>query len=176
VNSITLGHLGVSFTIEYDDLGNLKRDFTVGNNGGLPPFYSNVTEITLVDGQHSQNNPEAEANFSAILSVPYRDANYLFDPGGNRTSTTIKTYEGDPGAVTNFTYNAASQLVTESGAQNVTHEYDVWGNESIRTTGNIREDYSYNYLNILSSYIKNRHCARSGCRAVELAVSVVAGR
>lgn len=151
ITKTVVRHLGAEFTIQNDERGQLRNEVTPGNGGGLtPPPYANVLGAPGT-GLKSLASGEARGRPRALLPVPARSASYTYDPAGNRRTQTID------GVVSTLTYNAAGQLVTESApGRTVTHEYDEWGNETVRraTVGATTtiETYGYNHLNLLSSY------------------------
>jgi RHS repeat-associated protein len=154
-----LGHLGVTVQYTYTPRGELERQVIIGNLGGqaCPPFENEFVPDT--GGAESVPSSEVQGATSTVLAVPNLDAEYIYDQAGNRVSMIVD------GQTTTFAYNSASQLVSESWPSNktVTHAYDDWGNEELRTTvedlggGQTRtteEHYGYNYLNTLDLYMK----------------------
>ena len=160
VTKIRFTHLGVDSTIGYNARREVTSESISSNGNGLtaPPFTNNLLTITV--GAESAGTGPASAKTSARLPIAARTATYLIDAAGNRTSQTIT---GSSTVTTTFTYNAASQLVSESRAtgqtDKITHVYDTWGNEKTRTTDlqnngtvDITEQFQYNSLNRLSNY------------------------
>jgi RHS repeat-associated protein len=135
-----------------DGRGRTKTQTTPGNNNGqnAPPFTTQFGAAPT--GNVSPPTDEASGVPEAVLAVAPRSVSYGFHPSGNRTTATVD------GVVTTYTYNAANQLISESStAKTVTHQYDQWGNETVRVTtpagqSAITETYGYNHLNKMSSY------------------------
>jgi RHS repeat-associated protein len=96
----------------------------------------------------SDPSPIAEGAATGVPAVSPVTKRYEFDPAGNRKFTEVD------GQTTTYEYNAASQLVAETGTISVSHAYDTWGNEESRTSNGVTETYQYNHLNLLSVYTK----------------------
>jgi RHS repeat-associated protein len=152
VSGLAVNHLGTTFTITSDARGRLKTQVTAGNSGGTtaPPF-TNIL-VALSQGNESTSTTDAQAKPNTRISVPARNASYVYGASGNRTSQTVD------GVTTNYNYNALNQLVTESSPnKTVTHVYDDQGNEITKTTAvtgqpTVTESFGYNNLNLMSSY------------------------
>lgn len=155
VTTVSLRHLGADFAFTHDGRLQTSGETTLGNAGGqsVPPFTNNIGGPAT--GNESIPSSEASGHESGLLAVPARSTNYTYHPSGNRTIQTIN------GVITTLAYNSANQLVSEIAPDHsVTHQYDQWGNEAIRTTTTgtgpsaqtTTEAFGYNYLNLLSSY------------------------
>lgn len=67
---------------------------------------------------------------------------YSYDSVGNRLNKTHATVADQPVVSTDYSYNAADQLVTENG---VTYSYDLNGNLASKTDSTGTTTYGYNY-------------------------------
>jgi RHS repeat-associated protein len=145
-------HMASTFGFTTDARGRVKTWSTPGNGGGLqaPPFTNTLTGQPT--GNQSADSTEAQARPTAVPAVPARSVAYTYDKQGNRKTEVVD------GVTTTYTYNDASQLVSESSpSKTITHAYDTLGNEITQTTsitggGSIIEAYGYNHLNLMSSY------------------------
>jgi RHS repeat-associated protein len=160
VTAIKVNHLAVRADLLYNERRELTQEAWTGNSSGqAAPSFTNPSPVSGGVTQSVPSN-EAEASLQTATSVAAITKAYTYDPAGNRKTSTVG------GVQTDYTYNAASQLVSEhtpaAGGQpvrDVAHAYtDGWGNETSRvtTTGGtpVTETYVYNYLNLLSSYTK----------------------
>ncbi len=151
-------HLGGSFTIANDGRGQLTSETSTGNGSGLtaPPYTNQYGAAST--GNVSTRAGDGRAMPGSTQSVPTRSAAYTYGPGGNRLSSTIDGVQWD------YEYNQANQLVKETkagGNETIDHAYDDQGNASSRVrklagiTQSI-EAYSYNHLNLMSSYTNSQ--------------------
>jgi RHS repeat-associated protein len=158
ITKIKYQHLGVESTLLYNARQEVKSESISSNGGGqTPPPYDNQIGGAPA-GPESVPSGEASGTRTARLAVAARSATYVIDPGGNRTSQTIE------GVTTTFQHNQASQITIETRTSatqtdKIVHSYDIWGNETLRTTDlnndlttDITEIYQYNYLNRISFY------------------------
>jgi YD repeat-containing protein len=144
-------HLGAGFDRTRDGQGRVRVEVTPGNGGGLtPPPYSNVLggDPTGTAGPPSE---ESRAVPKTVLPVPARTIVVQYDAAGNRSDETLN------GVTTAFTYNDAGQLIKEiSTGKTVDHEYDDWGNRTVKRTtvgqNTTTEAYGYDPHGRLSAY------------------------
>ena len=155
VDVLKVNHLGVQAVLTYNERRELIGEAWTGNGAGQTPPPNPTVLGPVGAGQPSAFSNTASASPRTATGITAVTKAYVFDPAGNRLSTTINS-----GTPTTYTYNAASQLTSESGpGQSVSHLYDEWGQEKSRTTTPtsgtaFTESYIYNYLNQLSDYQK----------------------
>ncbi len=162
VTAIKVHHLGVEAALVYNERDELIQEVWSGNNSGQdPPPYTNSLGGAAA-GAESDTTADVSAAPNTSLGVGPINMTYLYDPIGNRIKMDDSVVE------TTYTYNSACQLTGESHerisdfviVKSVSHTYDEWGNEEARVTtpdvgGAITENYGYNHLNLMSTYIKS---------------------
>ncbi len=150
VRRIEYLHLGVETLLDYNERRELVKEALSSNDGGraAPPYENQIGAPAA--GPESEPTAPAQATPHGVMAVEAREGGYHFDPAGNRDWQKIGEVE------TTLSYNAASQLIGEAApGRSVSHEYDEWGNEKRRTTtetSQVVEEYTYNYLNLMSGY------------------------
>ena len=156
VTAIKANHLGVKADLQYNERRELTQEAWSGNNSGQNAPLPNPTVLggASTSNQSLPSN-EGQGKLQSALAITAVTKAYAYDPAGNRRRLTIGA------AITDYTYNIASQLTNEitPTVSTVAHGYDEWGNESTRTTtpsggSGVTETYVYNYLNLLADYQK----------------------
>lgn len=160
LKTVTYNHLNVVDTLTYDARGQVQSATITGNGSGQtpPPITWNLgSQNTSFTGLEGSATPDTIALSNSVLAVPNRTASYTWDGGGNRLTQTVN------GALTSYSYNSANQLTTETwSSKTVSHQYDAWGNENVRTTtgtGAKKETYAYNFQGWLSGYTNSAPAA-----------------
>ena len=130
----------------YDEVGNLISQTTTGAYE-LALEYAYDKSGRMTDESRTENGATVESRYvydalgqltSFTRSDGYEES-YAYDPAGNMTAKTVD------GVKTNYSYNAANQLVSDGENR---YTYDKNGN--LVQKGNTR--YTYNALNRLESY------------------------
>ena len=130
----------------YDEVGNLVSQTTTGAYD-LALEYAYDKSGRMTGESRTENCATVESRFvydalgqlTAFTRSDGYEESYVYDPAGNMTAKTAD------GVKTNYTYNAANQLVSDGENR---YTYDKNGN--LVQKGNTR--YTYNALNRLESY------------------------
>jgi YD repeat-containing protein len=163
VEEVRVLHVGAKGVFKYNERRELTEEVWTATTGGNAPPFANVF---------------VAAPPGALESVPSNEAEGQLSTGGSGFTPVVKEYDYDPagnrrwmkvdGAQTDYVYDSGSRLTLETrpGGVQVEHDYDEWGNETLRTTTSgasptVVEAYGYNHLNLLSSYVKTTGGAES---------------
>ena len=146
-------------TYAYDDLGRVTSAATVTPSG--------TGNVTLTYAYTLTGQPRSESNGTGTTTYTY-DAlgrlltqtdganvrTYAYDIGDNRTSFVL-TADGTQQMNTTYTYDGAERLTgVTNGSVTATYGYDTNGNRSyVEYNNGLRESYSYNKANLLTSLI-----------------------